>query len=177
MRRAGRSWRNRDGAYPLLIIGPDEPAGLIIAGIIARWAWRHRSAFLPFTVTASVFAVAAYIHPHHARWWITMACVTVFGAVLLGIPHRLLWTRPAGQFTAGFVFRVVDLAGGGKLRTRPRRPAAGQHGSRSPDRQRSATRQRPADEAPGRCREPWPGRLRQLPQVGRASPRGDEAQP
>ena len=90
MRRARRSWRNRDGAYPMLIIGPDEPVGLIVAGMIARWAWRHRSAFLPFTITGAAFATAAFAHPHHARWWITTACVTVFATVLLGIPHRLL---------------------------------------------------------------------------------------
>src|SRR5436190_16004663 len=62
MRRARRSWRGRDGAYPMLIIGPDEPVGLIVAGIIARWAWRHRSAFVPFAVTAAAFAIAAQIH-------------------------------------------------------------------------------------------------------------------
>ena len=111
MRRARRSWRNRDGAYPLLIIGPDEPVGLIVAGIIARWAWRHRSAFLPFTVAGSAFAAGAYAHPHHARWWITTACVTVFTTVVLGIPHRLLWARPAGRFTAGILARMWAACG------------------------------------------------------------------
>lgn len=111
MRRSRRSWRNRDGAYPLLIIGPEEPAGVIIAGIIARWAWRHRSAFLPFTVTGSVFAAAAFTHPHHARWWITTACATVLVTVVLGIPHRLLWARPAGRFTAGLLARLWAACG------------------------------------------------------------------
>src|SRR6266567_4808885 len=111
MRRSRRSWRNRDGAYPMLIIGPDEPVGLIIAGIIARWAWRHRSEFLPFTVTGSAFVAGAYAHPHHARWWITSACVTVFATVVLGIPHRLLWARPAGRFTAGMLMRLWVACG------------------------------------------------------------------
>jgi FtsK/SpoIIIE family len=111
MRRSRRSWRNRDGAYPLLIIGPDEPVGLIVAGIIARWAWRHRSAFLPFTVAGSAFAAGAYAHPHHARWWITSACVTVFATVVLGIPHRLLWARSAGRFTAGILARIWAACG------------------------------------------------------------------
>ena len=111
MRRARRSWRNRDGAYPMLIIGPDEPVGLIIAGIIARSAWRHRSAFLPFTITGAAFAAAAFAHPHQARWWITTACVTVFATVLLGIPHRLLWARPAGRFTTGMLARLWAACG------------------------------------------------------------------
>jgi S-DNA-T family DNA segregation ATPase FtsK/SpoIIIE len=110
-RRARRSWRNRDGAYPMLIIGPDEPIGLIVAGIIARWAWRHRSAFLPFTITGAAFVAAAFAHPHHARWWITTACVTVFVTILLGIPHRLLWARPAGRFTTGMVTRLWAACG------------------------------------------------------------------
>ena len=111
MRRARRPWRGREDAYPLLIVGPEEPVGIIVAGIIVRWAWRHRSAFLPFTVTGSAFATAAFAHPHHARWWITTACVTVLATVLLGIPHRLLWTRPAGRFTSGLLARLWAACG------------------------------------------------------------------
>ena len=107
MRRSRRSWRNRDGAYPLLIIGPEEPAGVIIAGIIARWAWRHRSAFFPFTVTGSVFAAAAFTHPHHARWWITTACATVLVTVVLGIPHRLLWQGWGQSRWSGLLLHVT----------------------------------------------------------------------
>jgi len=111
MRRARRSWRNHDDAYPLLIIGTEEPVGIIVAGMIAQWAWRHRSAFLPFTVTGSAFVTAALIHPRHARWWITAACVTVFVTVLLGIQHRLLWERPAGRFTSGMLARMWTACG------------------------------------------------------------------
>ncbi len=50
MRRARRSWRNREDADPLLIIGPEESADPIITGMVARWAWLHRSAFLPFII-------------------------------------------------------------------------------------------------------------------------------
>jgi hypothetical protein len=106
MRRAGRTWRNRDDAYPILIIGTGEPVARIAAAMIARWAYRHRSAFLPFLITSAAFATAAFTHPHHARWWITTACVTVLATVLLGIPHRLLWARPAGRFTSGLLARL-----------------------------------------------------------------------
>ena len=111
MRRARSAWRNRDDAYPILIIGTEETVAAIAAEVIARWAWRHRSAFLPFTVTGSAFATAALTHPHHARWWPTAACLTVFFAVLLGIPHRLLWERPAGRFTSGMLARMWAACG------------------------------------------------------------------
>ncbi len=111
MRRARRACRNRDDAYPILIIGTDEPVAAIAAEVIARWARRHRSAFLPFTVTGSAVATAALAHPHHARWWITAACLTVLLTVLLGIPHRLLWERPAGRFTSGMLARMWAVCG------------------------------------------------------------------
>jgi S-DNA-T family DNA segregation ATPase FtsK/SpoIIIE len=111
MRRTRRGWRNRNDGYPLLIIGPGEPVAAIAAEMIARWAWRHRSAFLPFQVTGSAFATAALTHPHHARWWITAACVTVLATVLLGIPHRLLWEQPAGRFTSGMLARLWAACG------------------------------------------------------------------
>jgi hypothetical protein len=96
MRRTRRALRNRDDAHPLLILDTGEPLGLILAGMAARWAFRHRSAFLPFLITGAAFAVGALTHPHHVRWWITTACLTVFATLVLGIPHRLLWERPAG---------------------------------------------------------------------------------
>jgi hypothetical protein len=46
MRRAMR--KNGNNPYGVLIIGPDEPYGLIILAAISRWAFRHRSAFYPF---------------------------------------------------------------------------------------------------------------------------------
>ena len=111
MRRARRTLRNRDAGHPLLIIDTGEPVGLILAGMFARWAFRHRSAFLPFVITGTEFVVAALAHPHHARWWITTACLTVFITVVLGIPHRLLWARPADRFTSGLAARVWAACG------------------------------------------------------------------
>ncbi len=111
MRRSRRTWRNRDDAYPILIIGTGEPVAAIAAAMIARWAYRHRSAFVPLLITSAAFATAAFTHPHHARWWITTACVTVFATVLLGIPHRLLWARPAGRFTSGLLARLWAACG------------------------------------------------------------------
>jgi S-DNA-T family DNA segregation ATPase FtsK/SpoIIIE len=111
MRRASRTWRNRGDAQPILIIGTGEPVAAIAAAMIARWAWRHRSAFLPPAITSAAFTVAAFTHPHHARWWITTACMTAAVTILLGIPHRLLWEQPAGRFTSGLLARLWAACG------------------------------------------------------------------
>ena len=94
IRRARRAMRRRNGNDPfqLVILGPDEPLGLIALAAIARWAYRHRTAFVPFGITAAAFIIAAYTHPHHARYWILVAGTTVILTVILGIPHRLIWT-------------------------------------------------------------------------------------
>jgi hypothetical protein len=56
IRRAMR--KNGNNPYGVLIIGPDEPFGLIIAAALGRWAFRHRSAFYPFWVALVAFLAA-----------------------------------------------------------------------------------------------------------------------
>ena len=94
-----------------MILGPDEPLGLIALAAIARWAYRHRSAFVPFGITSAAFIIAAIAHPHHARYWLLVAGITVLGTVLLGIPHTILWTKPAGKVTAGALARLWAACG------------------------------------------------------------------
>jgi S-DNA-T family DNA segregation ATPase FtsK/SpoIIIE len=111
-RRARRARRKGDQPYPVMIFGPDEPLGIIAAEALGRWLFRHRSAFVPFIVAVAAFIAAALIrHAHHARWWIPAACMTVILTILLGIPHRLLWSRPAGKFTAGILARMWAACG------------------------------------------------------------------
>ncbi len=114
VRRARRAMRKGDNPFQVVIFGPEEPIGFILLAVAARWAYRHRTAFAPFGVTIAVFAVAAYTHPHHARYWILTAGITVLATVILGMPHRLLWTRPAGKFTAGALARLWDKCGIGR---------------------------------------------------------------
>ena len=113
MRRARRAMRRRNSNDPfqLVILGPDEPLGLIALEAVGRWAWRHRTAFAPFGITLAAFAIAAYTHPHHARYWLLVAAITVLATVVLGIPHRLLWSRTAGKFTAGVLMRLWEACG------------------------------------------------------------------
>jgi DNA segregation ATPase FtsK/SpoIIIE, S-DNA-T family len=112
MRRARRAMRNRsDDPFQLVILGPDEPLGLIALAAAGRWAYRHRTAFAPFGIALAAFAVAAYAHPHHARYWLPAAAITVLVTVVLGIPHRLLWTRPAGKVTESALSRLWAACG------------------------------------------------------------------
>ena len=56
MRRARRAMRRRNGNDPfqLVILGPDEPLGLIALAAASRWAYRHRTAFVPFGITTTI---------------------------------------------------------------------------------------------------------------------------
>lgn len=113
-RRMRRFGRRNYGEFPVLLIGPDEPFSLIALAAFGRWAYRHRSAFWPFIITGVAFAAAAMIHPHHARYWIAVAAVTGLVTVTLAIPHRILWSAPAGRVTAGVLSRLWERCGIGR---------------------------------------------------------------
>ena len=102
-RRMRRAFRSRHGGYPVLFPVPYESLSVMAAAAIGRWAYRHRSTFLPFLITGAAFLTAAQLHAHHRGWWVTVTAITVTVTIVLGIPHRLLWTRPAGRFTAGLL--------------------------------------------------------------------------
>ena len=110
-RHARRNWRGRRDPYPVLFIDPGEPLGLIAAAALARWAYRHRSAFLPFAITAAAFIAAALIHPQHRRVWLVVALVTAAVTILAAIPHRLSWASPAARITAGIITRMWEACG------------------------------------------------------------------
>ncbi len=110
-RRMRRYGRNRYGEYPVLLIGPDEPLALIAAAVLGRWAYRHRSAFWPFIIAAAAFITAAAVHPHHGRYWLLAAVITIQVTITLAVPHRILWTKPAGQITEGLLSRLWQACG------------------------------------------------------------------
>ena len=110
-RRARRAMRKGEHPYPVMVFGPDEPFGILAAAAIGRWLFRHRSAFVPFLVAGAAFATAFLTHPRHARYWLPVAAVTVVATVLLGIPHQIIWTRPAGRATGGTLARMWAACG------------------------------------------------------------------
>src|SRR5215472_15748720 len=93
-RRYARRSLRRGGAFPVMLIGAGEPAGLIMLAALSKWAFRHRSAFLPFTITAAAFTIAAVVHRHHPHYWITAFAVTSVTTLILGVPHRVIWAHP-----------------------------------------------------------------------------------
>jgi DNA segregation ATPase FtsK/SpoIIIE, S-DNA-T family len=108
-RRMRRSLR-RDG-FPVMFLPLGEPLGLIAAAAFGRWAYRHRSAFLPFGIATAAFILAAIVHAHHAGLWVLAAVVTLVTAPVLGMPHRIMWARPAGRITAGILARAWEACG------------------------------------------------------------------
>jgi S-DNA-T family DNA segregation ATPase FtsK/SpoIIIE len=110
-RQMRRAFRGRHGGYPVLFPIPYEPVGWIALAAFSRWAYRNRSAFLPFTITGAAFLIAAQLHHHHRAWWITVAAVTVTATAVLGMPHRFLWTKPAGKIAAGLLAQAWEKCG------------------------------------------------------------------
>jgi DNA segregation ATPase FtsK/SpoIIIE, S-DNA-T family len=109
MRRAMR--RNGDNPYGVIIVGPDEPFGLVVLAAIGRWAFRHRSAFYPFWVTLGAFIAAGMAHRHHAQLWTPVAAITAVATVLLGFPHSVLRRHPAGRSIARVLSRAWEICG------------------------------------------------------------------
>ncbi len=103
-RYARRSWRR--GNAPVLLVGTGEPLGLIAFAAFSKWAYRHRSAFAPFLITAADYAAAAYTHRHHPHYWIPVLVLTLMTAIVAGMPHRILWAHPSMKFTAGLISRA-----------------------------------------------------------------------
>jgi S-DNA-T family DNA segregation ATPase FtsK/SpoIIIE len=110
-RRTRRAWRGGRGAFPVMFMDPGEPAALIVAAALGRWAYRHRSAFLPFVITGAAFIAADVIRRHHPGSWIVAVVVTAAVTIVAGIPHRILWSRPAGRVTAGILARAWEACG------------------------------------------------------------------
>src|ERR1700722_3505001 len=96
---------------PVMLIGTGEPAGLIALAALSRWAYRHRSAFAPFLVTAGLAALAVVLHRHHPHYWAAELAVTVVLAFLAGMPHRIAWVHPSARFTAGLISRMWEACG------------------------------------------------------------------
>lgn len=110
-RGARRALRRSDPAYPVMVIGPDEPVIFLALTALARLAFRHRSAFAPFLVTGAAFTAAAVIHRHHASWWIPFTAVTCVLSALLALPYRTLHRYPPLRLPSMLLLRVWKACG------------------------------------------------------------------
>jgi S-DNA-T family DNA segregation ATPase FtsK/SpoIIIE len=106
-----RSWRTRHGVYPLLVPPPYEPGDPLIVAMLGRLLYRHRSAFLPFLMTGTTFALAYVTHRNHPGLWPVTAAATFAAALILGIPHQLTWPRPAARKTSDILTRAWEACG------------------------------------------------------------------
>src|SRR5579872_739257 len=110
-RRARRALRRGEPTYPVMVIGPDEPVILLALAALARWAFRHRSAFAPFLLAGAAFAMAALIHRHHTGWWIPVTAVTCAASVLLAAPYRRLHRYPPLRLPSDLLIRLWKACG------------------------------------------------------------------
>jgi DNA segregation ATPase FtsK/SpoIIIE, S-DNA-T family len=110
-RRGRRAWRRGEDEYAVMVLGVDEPPWWIVCAAVGRWAFRHRSAFLPFLLTSSAFLTAAVIHHYHPEWWVPVALGTVVVSLALGIPHAVLRRYRAGRILATVLARVWWVCG------------------------------------------------------------------
>ena len=96
MRRQARRMR-RYGMQPMVVINSDDQLPDLFIVLATRFAWRHRSAFVPFIVTATAFTVSAIGHHDHPGWWIPFLSATITGTILLGIPNAIFREWQAGR--------------------------------------------------------------------------------
>lgn len=112
-RHMRRSYGSRHGRYPVVMLDTYgyQPLGIIAVAAISRMAYRHRSAFLPFIITACVFIAAVILHLDHPDAWVTVAALTGISGVFLGIPHRMLWNTSGRKIRPGFLIRAWEACG------------------------------------------------------------------
>jgi S-DNA-T family DNA segregation ATPase FtsK/SpoIIIE len=118
MRRIRRQMRRDGNPCGVVILGPDEPLALIIASAIARWVFRHRSAFAPLWVALAAFIAAGAAHGRHSGWWLPVMLATIAATVIVGLPLRLLRRRPAGRKIAAALSWAWDRCGIGRAAER-----------------------------------------------------------
>ena len=110
MRRQARQAR-RAGMQPMIVINPGEPLPDLAIVVIARWAFRHRSAFAPLWVALAAFTAAGAAHKHHAQWWIPVTAATAAITLTLAFPLPVLRRHPAGRRIAGAISWLWDKCG------------------------------------------------------------------
>jgi S-DNA-T family DNA segregation ATPase FtsK/SpoIIIE len=94
-----------------MVIGPDEPIILLALAALTRFAFRHRSAFMPFILAGAAFITAALTHRHHTGWWIPVTAATALVSTLLATPYKRLHRYPKLRFPADLMVRLWKACG------------------------------------------------------------------
>jgi S-DNA-T family DNA segregation ATPase FtsK/SpoIIIE len=93
------------------VIHNGDPLPDLVVVVIARWAWRCRSAFYPLWVALAAFIAAGAAHGHHARWWVPVAAVTAVTTVVLAFPLKVMRRHPAGRKIASALSSLWEKCG------------------------------------------------------------------
>jgi DNA segregation ATPase FtsK/SpoIIIE, S-DNA-T family len=113
VRRMRRAWRKGEYSHPILIMGSGEPFALYLLGVVALWCYRHRSAFRPFTLTATTFIAAAAMHHQrdNAQYWVSILILAAVPIAVMSIPIKKLRRHPAGRRIAALLSQLWEECG------------------------------------------------------------------
>jgi DNA segregation ATPase FtsK/SpoIIIE, S-DNA-T family len=114
MRRMRRQMRKDGNPYGVIIVGPDEPFAFIVLSVIARWAFRHRSAFAPLNVALAAFTAASWAHWKHPGWWAPATAATAVITIILALPLPVMRRRAAGRMIARILSWTWERCGIGR---------------------------------------------------------------
>lgn len=114
LRRLRRQMRKAGNPYGVVIVGPEEPFAFIAISAVARWLFRHRSAFAPFWVAVTTFVAADLAHRHHSGWWVPVMLATIAATALLGFPLSRLRRNRASRVIARILARTWAACGIGR---------------------------------------------------------------
>ncbi len=113
-RQMRRAFRGRHGGYPVMFPIPYESLSLVALAAFSRWAYRNRSAFGPFAITAALFVTATNLHHHHPGATAIVATVTGLVITVMAFPRRLPDWWPGGGKLARLLARLWDKCGIGR---------------------------------------------------------------
>ena len=113
-RQMRRAFRGRHGGYPVMFPIPYESLSLVTLAAFSRWAYRNRSAFGPFAITAALFVTAVNLYHHHPGATTVIATATGLVVMVMAFPRRLPDRWPGGRKLARLLAKVWDTCGIGR---------------------------------------------------------------
>ena len=94
-----------------MVVGPEEPITLLVLTALARFMFRHRSAFAPLVFGGAVYVVVLLAHSHHSTWWVPVAVASSIASILLGAPYGRLRRYRSTRIPAELLLRLWRACG------------------------------------------------------------------